>query len=79
MKFIEFGEDTTAFPGEYLYHEPTRQIVMCGAFNREKNEIKVLAMGKLLTDQIGNFKKLRAQNGNTLHSHSRCKGCSGGR
>ena len=77
MKFIDFEKNTIAYPGEYLYHEPTRQIVMCGAFNREKNEIKVLAMGKLLVDSIDNFKKLRMKNGDSLHRSSRCKGCSG--
>jgi hypothetical protein len=77
MKFVEFAEETVAFPGEYLFHEPSRQIVMCGAFSRERNEIKVLASGRLLTDSIDNFKKLKLQNGDNLHSSSRCKGCTG--
>ena len=42
MKFIEITENLKATPGEYIYHVPTKQIVMCGSFNRTQNRINAL-------------------------------------
>ena len=48
MKFVEFTEEQKAFPGEFLYHEPTNAIVKCGAFMGDK--IKALNNGKLFEE-----------------------------
>jgi hypothetical protein len=56
MKFVEFTEEQKAFPGEFLYHEPTNAIVKCGAFMGDK--IKALNNGKLFEDVKSNFKKI---------------------
>jgi len=76
MEFIEITEDIKTFPGEYIYHEPTKQIVLCGSFNRQQNEIKVLSRGKLFVDKIENFKKINMpRSKKTKTMFSRCKGC----
>jgi hypothetical protein len=38
MKFIEIDAGTTVFPGEYILHVPTSEIVLVGAFNREEKK-----------------------------------------
>ena len=58
MKFYEITEDQKASPGEYILHEPTRQIVLCGSYNKKNNQIKALANGGMLVDKIENFKKI---------------------
>ena len=81
MEFYEFTDEVDAFPGEYIYHEPTQQIVMCGAFSRESNTIKVLGSGNLFSDNIKNFKKIRSgvkrESTTKMRNNyvSRCKGC----
>jgi hypothetical protein len=58
MKFKEIQQDATVFPGEYLLHTPTQQIVMCGAFRRSEDRIKAMSDGKLMEDKIENFQKI---------------------
>ena len=58
MKFQTIEENSKVFPGEYLLHKPTQQIVMCGAFKRNDGIIKVLANGRLMEDKIENFHKI---------------------
>jgi hypothetical protein len=63
-------------PGEYILHEPTQQIVMSGAFNRENNFIRAIGMGRSLKDEISNFKKISlTEEEKKDRSVSRCKGC----
>ena len=52
MKFEEIDENKKVTPGEYVLHEPTKQIVMCGAFNREKDFIRAIGTGRSLEYQI---------------------------
>ena len=76
MKFIEITEELKASPGEYIYHEPTRQVGLCGSFNRTQNQVKVLAQGRLFTDKIENFKKIQLDSiGKKPPRMRRCKGC----
>jgi hypothetical protein len=76
MEFQEITEHVKASPGEYIYHEPSRQIVLCGSFNRTSGKIKALAQGKLITDDINNFKKIRTSSDIERQNYiSRCKGC----
>ena len=58
MKFTDIEKDAKVFPGEYILHTPTQQVVLCGSFNRSKNSIRVLARGKVFEDRIHNFKKI---------------------
>ena len=76
MDFIDFTDELKATPGEYIYHIPTKQIVLCGAFNRKQNVIRVLGRGRLFSDKIQNFQKLRTTKKERQRSYaSRCKGC----
>jgi len=58
MDFAEISEETKVFPGEYLLHAPTNQIVVCGAFNRCENFIRAFGNGKYVEDVIHQFKKI---------------------
>ena len=78
MKFRDILDDDVVAPGEYIYYEAKRKIVLCGAFNRDQNFIRALSDGRLVEDQISQFKKINL----TATEHrerqiSRCKGCSG--
>jgi hypothetical protein len=77
MKFDEINEDSKVYPGEYLLHEPTMEIVICGAFNWEQDMIRCLSRGKLLEDKVSTFKKIRlTAKENKARKHTKCKGCS---
>jgi|TARA_R110002020_G_scaffold357641_2_gene569999 hypothetical protein len=76
MELYEITDELKAHPGEYIYHEPTRQIVLCGSFNRGNDQIRVLAAGRLFCDEIKNFKKIKLSKEEKKHrTFSRCKGC----
>jgi len=76
VKFEEIDETKKVTPGEYVLHEPTKQIVMCGAFNREKDFIRAIGMGRSLEDKISNFKKIRLTEEEQQDRRvSKCKGC----
>ena len=77
MKFEEITAEHRVFPGEYLLHTPTRQIVICGAFNRAADVIKALSNGKLLQDKIANFHKIAVKDRRTRTLHRNCNGCKG--
>lgn len=79
MEFKEIKEDTKVFPGEYLLHTPSSQIVMCGAFKRQEGRIKALSNGKLLEDQIKNFQKIYLNNEERQNRQPKrsCGGCKG--
>ena len=78
MKLIEITEEIKAIPGEYIYNEPTAQVVLCGSFNREQDQIRVLAQGRLFADKIANFKKIALSRQERQRRKARtCKGCSG--
>ena len=75
MEFFEITDDLKATPGEYIYHIPSRQIVLCGSFNRSKDMIRALSNGRLFADSIKNFKKIKISRGERRRHHSECKGC----
>lgn len=78
MKFDSINEKSKVYPGEYLLHEPTMQIVVCGAFNWDENFVRCLASGRMLEDSVDKFKKIRlSAEEHRERQHSRCKGCSG--
>ncbi len=78
MKFQEINETAKVFPGEYLLHKPTQQIVMCGAYKKTEGTIKVLANGKLMEDSIENFRKIQVnKEEQQLRKPRSCGGCKG--
>ena len=79
MKFEDINEESKVYPGEYVLHVPSQEIVMCGAFNREQNFIRAIGRGRSVKDQISNFRKITMSPREMRESQtSRCKGCSGG-
>tara|TARA_B100000941_G_scaffold288839_1_gene266564 strand:+ start:344 stop:583 length:240 start_codon:yes stop_codon:yes gene_type:complete len=79
MKFETITESMKVSPGEYVLHEPSQEIVMCGSFSREKNTITAIGIGPSLKDTIDNFRKIVLSREEFKESRtSRCKGCSGG-
>ena len=78
MNFTEILDEHIVSPGEYILHVPSNQVVLCGAFNKKLNEIKVLANGKMFVDKINNFKKITMSSKERRENRkSRCKGCRG--
>jgi hypothetical protein len=77
MELFEITEDLKASPGEYIYHHPSRQIVLCGSFNRAHNTIRALARGRMIVDKIENFKKIQLTRDEQMASRvtSGCAGC----
>ena len=76
MELINIGENANVYPGEYLLHLPSRQIVVGGAFLKSENKIKVLKNGQLLTDSISNFQKIRlSKKEKREKKYSSCGGC----
>lgn len=76
MEFIEITEDVKASPGEYIFHIPSKEIVLCGAFNRKNNIIRALGAGKLFSDKIENFQKIKINKTERQSAkYTRCKGC----
>jgi len=80
MEFLDITENMKASPGEYIFHKPSKQVVLCGSFNRESNQIKVLAQGSVFSDKIENFKKIKLNRNEVKErkrkTASRCKGCN---
>lgn len=79
MKFVEIKEDSKVYPGEYLLYRPGQLIVVCGAFNREKDMIRAYGQGKYIEDKIELFDKIEitARQAREQAARSRCKGCGG--
>jgi hypothetical protein len=78
MKLVDIEEETKVSPGEYLFHEPSSQIVICGQLTGEPSRIKTLAHGRILEDARTNFKKIQlTAEEHRANSASRCKGCGG--
>ncbi len=59
MEFENIGDETMVYPGEYILHKPTNQIVLCGAFKKKEGKIKAMARGRLMEDTIENFQKIK--------------------
>jgi len=76
MEFQEISSDLKVYPGEYLLHQPSQQIVLVGAFKKNEGLIKVLSRGRLMEDKIENFKKIKLDRNERREGRvSRCKGC----
>ncbi len=80
MEFYEITEDLKVSPGEYILHGPSNAVVLCGAFWRSQNKIRVLGASGMFEDKISNFKKIKTEARNkSPRKRARCKGCSRGR
>jgi hypothetical protein len=78
MKFYDIEDDTKVYPGEYLLHIPSQQIILCGAYKKNDGIIKGLSQGSLMEDKVENFKKIRLTvKENKDRKATRCKGCGG--
>ena len=77
MKFEDISEESKVYPGEYVLHTPSQEIVMCGAFNRESDFIRAYGEGKYLEDQINKFKKIELDKveRKDYSKLTKCKGC----
>jgi hypothetical protein len=77
MKFLEIGENVKTVAGEYLFHEPTGQIVLCASYNKGKNQIVAMAGTRMFTDSINSFKKieLSVKEKNKRIARRRCRSC----
>ena len=76
MEFREIGASEKVSPGEYLLHTPTNQIVMCGAFMRGVNKIKVISNGQVLVGAVEDFKKIYIERSEKTNRPVRtCGGC----
>ena len=87
MDFIELDRWTKASAGEFLYHTPTSQVVLCGKYDRDADQITALIGSKIFRDKIENFKKiklsekeLRSRRRSSRRRHfGGCTTCKGGR
>lgn len=76
MELINIEKDSKVYPGEYLLHLPSRQIVICGAHLKTENKIKALKNGQLITENIKNFQKIKLSNKEKREKKVKsCGGC----
>jgi len=76
MEFQEIHTDAKVHPGEYLFHTPSKQIVICGAYKLKEGTIKALSNGRLIEDKIKNFQKIRlSREEKKTGTRRRCGGC----
>ena len=78
MEFVEIENEKNVSSGEYLLHVPSGHVVVCGPRGVRDNQIQAIGPGRIITDDVQNFRKLRL----TIKEHhtrkvGRCKGCSG--
>ena len=78
MKFVKIEYLGQVFPGEYLYHQPSQQMVLCGRLNFDENTIKVKGKDGMVTGPMSDFLKISlTQEEIKQKNATRCKGCSG--
>ena len=79
MEFHEIKEDSMVYPGEYLLHEPSQEIVLCGAYVKSEGKIKALRQGRLMEDKIENFRKIWTSKKEMKENKrfEKCGGCKG--
>tara|TARA_R100000315_G_C5188924_1_gene110042 strand:- start:214 stop:450 length:237 start_codon:yes stop_codon:yes gene_type:complete len=76
MDLYKIEQSDKAFPGEYIYHEPTNRVVLCAFFDAANHRIRVMSNGKMFFDKIENFKKIKLNTKERTTSRVKtCKGC----
>ena len=59
MEFQKITEGIKVHPGEYIFHKPSQQIVLCGAYKYKEGIIKAIVSGRLMEDKVENFQKIK--------------------
>ena len=77
MQFKSIKTNAEIFPGEYLLHHPSQEIVVCGAFKPTEGVIKVLTHGRLLEDKIENFRQIQLTSDEKMRRREHRRGCGG--
>lgn len=77
MEFIDIQDTDSVSEGEYVYHMPSKTIVLCGSFSRVNNTIQALKSGRLLEDEIANFQKIEIPRAEMYRSGPESRGCGG--
>ena len=76
MEFQDIEEGGKVYPGEYLLHNPTRQIVVCGAYKPQEGTIKAMANGRLIEDKVSHFQQINLEaHERKPNAIRRCGGC----
>ena len=77
MDYIDIKNGDKVFPGEYLYHKPSKDIVICGSYDSKNDVLKVLYRGRLIRDEIKNFQKIKlsSQEKRQKTIKRKCGGC----
>jgi len=75
MEFDEITDGVKVYPGEYILHTPSNQIVLCGAFKGSVGLIKALVNGRVMEDKIEHFQKIKVSKKEQRKKIRRCSGC----
>jgi hypothetical protein len=77
MEFIEINENNKTVAGEYIYHEPTKRIVMCASFDKKRNVIVFMSGTQIGKDTAENFKKIKLseKEKRSRYARRRCRSC----
>ena len=77
MDYIDIKNGDKVFPGEYLYHKPSKDIVVCGSYDSKNDVLKALYRGRLIRDEIKNFQKIKlsSQEKRQKTIKRKCGGC----
>ena len=77
MEYIDIKKGSRVFPGEYLYHKPSKDIVVCGSYDSKNDVLKALYRGRLIKDEIKNFQKIKLsrEEQRAKRSQRSCSGC----
>jgi hypothetical protein len=78
VEFTPITENLKVAAGEYIFHVPTQQIVLCGSFSKATNTITGLGQQGMISDMIENYQKIYMSAEELENSRSApCKGCGG--
>lgn len=76
MELKAIDNNSKVYPGEYLLHVPSRQVVVCGAYIESENKIKALKNGQLITEDVKNFQKINlSKKEKRQKKYKSCGGC----
>ena len=59
MKLTDIDTLSQIAAGEYLFHQPSGQIVVCGQIRSENDKIKVLKHGRIFEDKLDASDRLK--------------------
>tara|TARA_R100000234_G_C4913648_1_gene141015 strand:- start:39 stop:281 length:243 start_codon:yes stop_codon:yes gene_type:complete len=77
VDYIDIKNGDKVFPGEYLFHKPSKDIVVCGSYDPQNDVLKALYRGRLIKDGIKNFQKIKlsSQEKRQKTIKRKCGGC----